>query len=396
MSSDNISDRLNSLKKHIITTESQTGGTPLPGRYARMAEELGGKLVTRPEGTYCLLKKFYPEGTVLGDVRLGAAEQDSDFSRSAFTVHEETGEVAVSELLFFDIETTGLGGAGTVAFLVGCGSTVPGGFEVRQYLLPDYTDETAMLEQVLLELSPDKTIVSYNGTAFDLALVRDRMIVNRVAREITTAGHIDLLHSVRRLYKRRLELLGFYREEDIPGYLVPSVYFDWLAEENLEDMASVLEHNRLDIFSLYFLMGLINRVFETEGACLEKVPDIYSLSRIYGRRKRNEKVIELYRSMEQGSSEPLTEDILYFHSLAMKREGRWPEAVGIWRNLSEKTGREGYLANLELAKYFEHREKDVARALDFARKAHRFCPESPSKREQLSKRLERLSLKSKS
>ena len=112
MSSDNISDRLNSLKKHIIKTESKTGGTPVPGRYTRLAEELGGELVTRAEGTYCLVKKFYPEGTVLGDVRLEAAGQELDFSRSAFTVREETGEVAVSELLFFDIETTGLGGTG--------------------------------------------------------------------------------------------------------------------------------------------------------------------------------------------------------------------------------------------------------------------------------------------
>jgi len=403
MSSDNISDRLNSFKKHIITDKIEVGVSQLPGRYARMAGELGGELVTRAEGTYCVVKKFYPEGTVLGQARLKEVDPDICFSRSAFTAHEETGAVAVSDLLFFDIETTGLGGTGTVAFLIGCGSVVEGGFEVRQYLLPDYTDETAILEQVLGELNPDKTIVSYNGAAFDLSLVRDRMIVNRVAREIKTAGHIDLLHSVRRLFKRRLgdcslghverELLGFYREEDIPGYLIPSVYFDWLSEENLEDMAEVLEHNQLDIFSLYFLLSHIDRVFRTEGACLESVADIYSLSRVYGRRKKNEKVIELYHSMERSSREPLTEDILYFHSLAMKRDGRWLEAVDIWRTLSGTAGRESYLANLELAKYFEHREKDVEKALGFARKAHQICPDSPSQQEQLKKRLERLSLK---
>ncbi|MBN1213541.1 MAG: ribonuclease H-like domain-containing protein [candidate division Zixibacteria bacterium] len=403
MSSDIISDRLNGLKKHIVTVNTETGVKRLPGRYSRMATELGGELVNRPEGTYCLVKKFFPEGTVLGQAQLEEVDPDISFSCSAFSALEESGEVTVADLLFFDIETTGLGGAGTVAFLIGCGSVIEGGFEVRQYLLPDYTDETAVLEQVLEELSPDKTIVSYNGAAFDLSLVRDRMIVNRVAREIKTAGHIDLLHSVRRLFKRRLgdcslgsverELLGFYREEDIPGYLIPSVYFDWLSEENLEDMAGVMEHNQLDIFSLYFLLSHIDRVFRTEGACLENVADIYSLSRVYGRRKKNEKVIELYRSMGKSSREPLTGDILYFHSLAMKRNGCWDEAVNIWQTLSETAGRESYLANLELAKYFEHREKNVEKALGFARKAHQLCPDSLSQQEHLKKRLERLSLK---
>ena len=84
-----------------------------------MAAELGGELVTRAEGTYCLVKKFYPAGTVLGQAQLEEVDPDIHFSRSAFTVHEETGKVAVSDLLFFDIETTGLGGAGTVAFLIG-------------------------------------------------------------------------------------------------------------------------------------------------------------------------------------------------------------------------------------------------------------------------------------
>ena len=41
-----------------------------------------------------------------------------------------------SRMVFFDIETTGLsGGAGTIAFLVGCGWFETGGFKVRQWLM---------------------------------------------------------------------------------------------------------------------------------------------------------------------------------------------------------------------------------------------------------------------
>ena len=311
--------------------------------------------------------------------------------------------MALDELLFFDIETTGLGGAGAVAFLIGCGSVVSEGFEVRQYLLPDFSDETAMLEKVLEELNPDKTIVSYNGVAFDMSMIRDRMIVNRVARKIKTTGHIDLLHSVRRLFKRRLgdcslgnveqELFGFYREDDIPGYLIPSVYFDWLGSEALDDMETVMEHNRWDIFSLYFLINHINRVFQTEGASLDEVDDLYSLSRVYGRRKRNDKVLSLYGEIEKSGPSPLDDDVLWFSSLAMKRTGQWPEAIRVWLRLAETPGREGYRANLELAKYFEHKLKDIEKALNHTRRAFRICPDSPSHKEQLQRRLNRLSEK---
>jgi len=402
MPDDYFDEKLKSLKKFIVPDKKAGQPRPaLPSRYRRLAETLGAELVTRDEGTYCLVRTLYETGSRLGRFVLEKPAFAVHLPLSAFNAMETEGEVSLEELLFFDIETTGLGGTGAVAFLIGCGSVVPEGFEVRQYLLPDFSDETAMLERVLEELSQDKTIVSYNGVAFDMSMIRDRMIVNRVAREIKTTGHVDLLHSVRRLFKRRLgdcslgnveqELFGFYREDDIPGYLVPAVYFDWLGSEALDDMEAVMEHNRWDIFSLYFLIILINRVFQTEGASLDKVDDLYSLSRVYGRRKRNDKVLSLYDEIKKGSSKALDEDILWFNSLAMKRSGQWSEAARLWRRLAGTPGREGYQANLELAKYFEHRLKDIEKARGHTRQAVSLCPDSQSQKEQLQRRLNRLS-----
>ncbi|MFZ5981009.1 MAG: ribonuclease H-like domain-containing protein [Candidatus Zixiibacteriota bacterium] len=402
MPDDYFDSKLNSLKK-IITPDKKASckRSQLPSRYGRLAETLGGELITRSEGTYCLVRTVYESGTRLGRFIFEKPDYSSRLPLSAFNVEEAEGEAFREELLFFDIETTGLGGSGAVAFLIGCGSVVPGGFEVRQYLLPDFSDEAAMLESVLEELSHDKTVVSYNGVAFDMSMIRDRMIVNRVAREIKISGHIDLLHSVRRLFKRRLgdcslgnveqELFGFYRDDDIPGYLIPSVYFDWLGSEQLDDMTAVMEHNRRDIFSLYFLVDFIYRVFESEGASLDEVDDIYSLSRIYGRRKRHDKVLSLYSEMEKSASAELEDDILWFNSLAMKRSGQWSEAAQLWQRLAATVGREGYLANLELAKFFEHRQKDIEKALDHTRRAAGLCPDSPPQKNQLEKRYKRLS-----
>jgi len=288
-------------------------------------------------------------------------------------------------------------------FLIGCGSVAKNGFEVRQYLLPDYTDETAILEHLLNELTADKTVVTYNGSAFDLPLIRDRMIINRVARDILCQNRIDLLHSARRLFKRRLgdctlqnierELFGFFRTDDIPGYLIPSVYFDWLSNEDPTPLQSVLEHNRYDILTMYFLLKKVAGIFESEGNSLCHIDDIYSLSRIYNRHRRNNKVVNMYYQMESSEAGSQNSEQLLFHSIAFKREGNFEKALAIWKKLADKNNREAFQANIELAKYYEHRSKKPVEAIRYTEAAQRLTGIPPGWRKGLSRRLQRLRLK---
>jgi uncharacterized protein YprB with RNaseH-like and TPR domain len=400
MNRDNFDRQLDRIKSHILSKSGTSKTTPMPSRYSRMADELGGELIAAHGGSFCCIRRCYPFGFSFGDTVLRRPDQSRRIPLASFSVTEDEGEAAPESLLFFDIETTGLGGTGTVPFLIGCGSVTSDGFEIRQYLLPDYPDEAAMLEHLLTELTSRRRIVSYNGTAFDLNIIRDRIIINRVAREIQTEGHIDLLYAVRRLFKRRLgdcslgnverEIFRFHRSDDIPGYLVPSVYFDWLASEDLTSMAVVLEHNRQDILSLWFLLTHIVEIFSSEGTTLNHVEDIYSLSRIYGRRRRNDKVVGIYRRLERPGRSILDEEMLLYHSFAFKRSGDWREAVKLWEKLADCQSREGFVANLELAKYFEHREKILPRAHHHACLAEKTCPETGSHRALLEQRLSRL------
>ncbi|MCX6835640.1 MAG: ribonuclease H-like domain-containing protein [candidate division Zixibacteria bacterium] len=369
-------------------------------RYRRLADAVSGEVVTAPAGAYCQVTTTYPFGHRFGEISFDPPGPGASVQVASYTPLECEGETSVSDLLFVDTETTGLGGSGAVAFLIGCGSITPQGFEVRQYLLPDYSDEAAMLEQVLAELHESRTLVSYNGAAFDLNLIRDRFIVNRVAREVPCAGHFDLLHSARRLFRRRLndctlanverEIFGHFRQNDIPGHLMPSIYFDWLQTDSTELIPAVLEHNRQDILSLYFLLLKVDQVFRTEGAVLDYAEDIYSLSRVYGRRKRPQNIITNYEALERSSPHPLTNEVIWFHSLAYKRQGDWSRAVGLWRQLVDSAGLEAYPASLELAMYFEHQAKDISQALDFSLKAQRLGPATRRQGQLLEKRLNRL------
>lgn len=400
MSIHDIENRLNRIK-HLITDPDQVAtGNQTPTRYNKIAAHTDGELLSNEAGTFCRITTEYSGGYRFGDCVLDVENISADVPLSCYTAGIVEGTVSLSELLFFDLETTGLGGSGVVPFLVGFGSLTPDGFQVRQYLLPDYSDERAMLEYLKTEISLERTLVSYNGAAFDLNLLRDRFIINRVGREIEVKNHVDLLHTTRRLYRRRLrdcsltnverELFGFFRQNDIPGYLIPSVYFAWLGEDRLDEMEEVLEHNRLDIIALFFLFTQIASVFASEGDGLSEADDIYSLSRVYGRRKLNDKVISLLDGIAGHGLKP---EVLLFRAMALKREGHLERAALLWKQLSGEDSREGYLANIELAKYFEHREKDTAQALNHAGRAKTLCSGSRSQKMDLERRLSRLNLK---
>ena len=400
MNSDNLKNKLRRFDSHILPAGKRSEAASVPDHYKLMAEHLGGELVSNYAGVYCLVRTHYSRQYRLGTLELATDRSLTPLTRSAFTMQAQPGRVDPSSLLFLDTETTGLGGAGAVAFLVGCGSLVDNKLEVRQYLIPDYSDETAMLEAVLAELGADKTLVTYNGAAFDLPLMRGRMIVNRVARDIPTADHIDLLHSARRLFRRRLadctltnverELFDFHRVDDVPGYLIPSIYFDWLSERRLDNMVGVLEHNRLDIVSLWFLANHIARAFESDGASLDEADDLHSLARVYAIRRDNDKVVDLYGRVNELSGGRDKPDVALFHAQAFKRAGDLDQAVRLWRSLCDQSGREAYWANLELAKYYEHRVKDFQKAHFHAQLAARICPYGASHRPRLNHRLQRL------
>ncbi len=403
MDTDHFKNRLDAFSRHFVPASTAVRQHAHPQRYQKLADHLGGALFPQDNGAFCCVTTRYPFDYYYSTYAPEEWNTVRSFPHSAFSLYDHDEELAVENLLYFDTETTGLGGAGTVPFLIGCGSMTPEGFEVRQYLIPDYNDEPAMLDAILRELSDRRTLVTYNGAAFDLPVLRDRLIINRTARELPDIAHVDLLPPTRRLFKRRLkvcnltnierELFEHYRDDDIPGYLVPSVYFAWLADESLDLLPQVLAHNRQDILSLHFLATHIARAFRSEGQTLSEIDDLYSLSRIYGRRKRHDKVVTLTERMVHDSGSDLSPEILLYQSLALKRSGSLEQAVTIWEKLSEVASREGYLSCLELSKYCEHRSGDLPRALHYALQAQRCCPVGRRHLQYLQVRVDRLSAK---
>ena len=123
--------------------------------------------------------------------------------------------------------------------------------------------EPAFLHALREELALADSIATFNGSSFDLPVLRTRWVMARMPGELTDITHVDLLTLVRALYRHRLEsctlrmveerVLGYERDDPIPSALVPDAYFEYLRAGSLEFLEAALEHNRLDVISLVHL-----------------------------------------------------------------------------------------------------------------------------------------------
>lgn len=164
---------------------------------------------------------------------------------------------SLTDLLFFDIETLGMFSRPVI--LLGIGRIRSNRMTITQYLLRDIGEEPGALCAVMEEMTDTTRLVTYNGRAFDYPYLRNRAIYYGIS-EPAEPAHTDLLHHVRRQWKRHLpdcrlgtvegEILGQYRDDDLPGSLVPWYYQTYQRSGNPGPLVPIMEHNRLDIANL--------------------------------------------------------------------------------------------------------------------------------------------------
>ncbi|QRP65469.1 ribonuclease H-like domain-containing protein [Rhodanobacter sp. FDAARGOS 1247] len=179
-------------------------------------------------------------------------------------------------LLHFDTETTGLaGGTGTRAFMIGAADWLDGRFRIRQLTLTTMAAETAMLHTFAEWLSGDTVLVSYNGKCYDAPLLATRYRLARLPNPLAGLAHLDLLHPVRRHWKRQWpncrlataerQLLGVVREDDLPGAEAPAAWLTYLRGGSARNLRRVAAHNAQDLKSLAGVLLHMARCPATPG-----------------------------------------------------------------------------------------------------------------------------------
>ena len=309
----------------------------------------------------------FPLGTVLGQPprALGIATGSPD------------GEaVPADRLIYLDTETTGLaGGTGTYAFMVGVGFFERGHFTLRQYFMEDLDQEPALIAALAALLPRFDGVVTYNGRAFDLPLLETRFILGR-RRWPEVLASFDLLRPSRSLWKDALpdcrlstieeEVLGVKREDDVPGAVIPSLYFSYLRERRPGPIARVFAHNETDILSLVALAGWHARAVHDPKALGLSPEEWVGLGRIW-ERVDWERALDCHmEAFRGGLPGELRRRLAKRLAHGEKRRGRWEEARQLWEEcIAHEKGFDPTPWE-ELAKHYEHRSKRYAAAREIA------------------------------
>ena len=283
-------------------------------------------------------------------------------------------------LLFLDTETTGLaGGTGTYAFLVGLARIDGERLRLTQLFMRDLDEEPALIAALAPLLEGATGLVSFNGSGFDLPLLETRFILQR-RRWPAALPHVDLMRPARRVWGDWLEdcrlgtlearVLRVVRERDVPGYAIPSLYFQFLRRRTAGPLRDVLEHNRHDILALVGLLGWLARAVDGRGAL--SAEEQAGVGRLWERTDVERACVCYEAALTAGLDGPFAHAVRLRLARWEKRRARWAVARTLWE-AATTTAVFDPRPWEELAKFHEHRARDlptaravVIRALDLA------------------------------
>jgi uncharacterized protein YprB with RNaseH-like and TPR domain len=236
------------------------------GRGVPLAEAVPGEEITLAAyGTAYHLRT--PVQELTDRLAVGLAFRRAFTPDAPFRAHLATRvalhDVTPADVLFVDLETTGLGHG--PLFLIG--ALVWEGHElvVHQYLARHYGEEAAVCAAFLALAASRKLLLSFNGKCFDIPYLRTRAAATAVPWHLDLP-HFDLLHASRRAWRAslpncRLQTLEHYicghppRHGDIPGADIPAAYHAFVHTGDATLLAQILRHNLHDLVTLAELVG---------------------------------------------------------------------------------------------------------------------------------------------
>lgn len=397
-----LTNRLRGIVKAARLVPPEAAGSvsgEVPVREPHSLEAaLGGAWVEAGESRSFVVERREDRDAWHGNVQVGA------LAAALSEAHPDAALLVTSEasprppFVFFDLETTGLsGGAGTYAFLVGCGwFDGEGGFVMRQFVLPRAVDERPMLRAVAEQFAQAGTLVTFNGKSFDAPLLETRFSYHRLPWTAGQLPHLDVLHPARRFWRSETSLgeasscslgslerhvLGAHRLADLPGAEAPGRYFQFVRSGDARPLADVLEHNRNDMLSLAGLTVRLLQLVRAGAGESRDAREAIALGRIYERGGMPGRAAEAFGhalALTSGTAPDANACRAYpllrieaLHALALgaRRARRYDEAAARWREIVEQPRvppgilREALEA---LAIHHEHRLRDLSTALAFA------------------------------
>lgn len=387
-----VAPSLERLREQLAATIGGSDGAATRNGADSSAAALPFDRRDSPSGALYVRRERYRPNEPVGAVALGAAIDAEMDTLALLGLTPELARCSVDGALYFDTETTGFGGAGTLAFLVGMAWYDPTErtFVLEQLLLKEPGVEAPLLERVAARWQRASYLASYNGKSFDLPLLRTRLVLNRLP-PLPERPHLDLLHLVRRVHAHRRwrktlgsaerHVLQYDRGPDLAGEDVAQRYPHFLRTGDHEALRDVVAHNLRDVRSLIALVGWYGEPLERLGA-----DELANVARTAQRAGRVERAREL---ADHAVHRAATPKALATRAALAKARGDKHAALADFEALAEQV--DDPAVRLELAKLYEHYLRAPAQALDVARAGTLESEEDQRKRrERLRRKLERM------
>jgi uncharacterized protein len=210
-------------------------------------------------------------------------------------------------------------------------------------------------------------------------LLATRYRLHHIPVPFAEYAHLDLLPLARRLWRDRLEsralkyleqhVLGLTRSsEEVPGYEIPWLYFDYLRTGDARPLAGVFYHNAMDVVAMAALLTHVNEAMERPyDGRVEHGLDFVALGKLFEDLGHWEEAARLFeRGLELNLAESDFGLAVKRLSILQKKRGDFNEAIRLW----ETAAANGHVyAHIEMAKYYEHKCRDAKTALQWTRSA---------------------------
>ncbi|MEA4812925.1 MAG: ribonuclease H-like domain-containing protein [Anaerolineaceae bacterium] len=343
---------------------------------------INGRFLQTPFGEVFSADHYYAHNYIQGNAKIRPSLPIERLAKWAGLQRFEPEHY--DDFIFLDTETTGLsGGTGTMAFMVGAARFGTSGLQLEQFFLQNPAEEFAMLDALAHFCEGMKAVVSYNGKAFDVPILNARFILNGMESPFEGLPHFDLLPITRRVWKARLaqcnlgniehHILGLERERDeVPGYLVPEIYMDYLRSGDASPLQGIFKHNENDVVSLAALFSTLNDLLENP---LEQsqayASDKVSIGRLMGSLGNEALAVQLYETGNSLGGDRYAELTALLQLAAIRKKHQdWEQAIPLWQKAADFGS---VSAMLELAKHYEHKTRDYSAALSLTESALSFC-----------------------
>jgi uncharacterized protein YprB with RNaseH-like and TPR domain len=371
-----IADKLKSLG---VKTGTAHLAPPKPDSNS-IESVVAGNFVVTPRGDVFTAEQMYPSEYIYGSTPL--LSSCPRFFISQWANDPQISSLDISKFAFLDTETSGLsGGTGTYAFLVGAARFIEDKFVLQQFFMRDPAEEPALLEGLANFLAPCEALVTFNGKAFDAPLLTTRYRMHQIPNPYQGYSHLDLLPLARRLWRDRLEsralkyleehVLGLTRSaEEVPGYEIPWLYFDYLRSGDARPLAGVFYHNAMDVVAMAALLTHMNETLQNpfDGRVQHGLDFIALGTRFEDLGHWDEAARLFERGLESGLDEADFGVATRRLSILQKKRGDLGEAIRWW----ELAAQQGHLyAFIELAKHYEHKMRDMESALKWTGRARK-------------------------